>query len=54
MSCKECIWDKTREFVNENCHLFYCKGVDNIAYPFEEVGYCPAFEHKDYPKKLEL
>lgn len=53
MSCKDCIWNKTRVF-DKDSPRFFCKGVNSTAYPFEEVGYCPAFEHKDYPKKIEL
>lgn len=53
MSCKECIWNKTRVF-DKDSPRFFCKGVNSTAYPFEETGCCPAFEHKDYPIEIEI
>ena len=52
MTCKDCIWDKTRVYVSPD--IFYCKGVDDTTYDIGEIGFCPCFQHRDYPKKIEL
>lgn len=52
MSCKDCIYDRTRVFFSDRC--FDCKGVGYIVYAFELKNGCKYFEHKDYPQKIEI
>lgn len=47
--CKSCIWERTIKPLTK--HFFECKGTGRLMAVTDE---CEAFEHKDYPKKIEL
>ena len=53
MTCNDCIWCKKAKFTN----IYYCKlgynELKEIA-PIGDKTTCKDFEHKEFPKKIEL
>lgn len=49
--CKDCVFEKTIKPIA--MLAFRCKGTDKTRYVDNSFP-CEYFEHKDYPKKIEV
>ena len=49
--CKDCIYDRTREWMFDD--VFYCESGGITEYEGVEAP-CVAYQHRDYPKKIEI